>query len=62
MEFRGRCNKLSEREIIDSLLWCELSPKELWDRLLRSNKVVQVVFPKTSFLLLLDKPPYKKVA
>ena len=48
--------KQSEAQIVDSLAWHELTLSEIWDRLLRRNRLVQRLFPKTAFLTALDTP------
>ena len=46
----------TDQEIVNSLNWGELTLSEIWDRLLRRNRLVQRLFPKTAFLTALDTP------
>ena len=53
---RMRMQGQTEQQIVESLAWHELTLSELWDRLLRRNRAVQRLCPKTAFLKALDAP------
>ena len=54
--FLAKTTGKSNQVAIDELGFFDLTVKEMWNRLLRSNKLIQRMFPKTSFLTAFDSP------
>ena len=50
----GKMKGLSDKQILLTYSWDELSIPELWERLLRTNRIVQRLFSKQAFLIALD--------
>lgn len=46
----------TDADILKDMSIFEMDITEIWDRLLRTNKLIQRLFPKQSFLTALDDP------
>ena len=46
----GRLDGQTSEQIVDGMPWRQLSAGEAWDRLLRTNRLVQRLCPRQAFL------------
>ena len=54
----GYASGTSKAAVVDGLPWHELTPHELWDRLLGRSILIKRCFPNHAFLKALDSPEY----
>ena len=50
---------MSGEQAVDGMPWIELTPAELWDRLLYKTWLGKRLCPKAAFLRALDTPKYR---